>query len=318
MSIFSLDMFTVTALFLACAVIFLNGFTDAPNAIATTVATGALSMNKACFLCSACNVIGLFAMTRVSTAVADSVLRTADFADRAGPCVCAALGSVVIFSGVSWLLSMPSSESHALLGGIWGAMLALDRKISILPILKILLWMLVLCLVSAFASLFISRLLRGIQAPYKKLQIFSCAASSLLHGAQDGQKLLGILIVILLTPNAKMPSQNYLCLTVCLLLGLGSLLGGGRIVKSMGEDITPLTPKSALISDISATLCLVFCSFLGILVSTSNIKACSVAGAGLGEKSAINCKLLWRIAIVSLVTIPVCMLISLAIVRILL
>ncbi len=300
------------AIALTILVIFLNGFTDAPNSIATIVATKTLSMNKACALCAICNVAGLAIVSAITKAVANRILESASFGEKRGIAIVATLASVVIFSCVSWLFSMPSSESHALVAGIWGATLALNQGASINPFLEIIFYMLMSCAISLFLSYFIFCALRRANFPYAKLQILCCATSSFMHGAQDGQKLLGVLLVVTATNRVN---NTELILIVGVAMLLGTLLGGGKIVKSMGEGIAPLTPKSAFVSDISATLCLILCSAFGFPVSTSNIKACSVTGAGLGEKSAINYRTLRHIAYVAILTFPVCMLISYIIVR---
>jgi PiT family inorganic phosphate transporter len=248
--------------------------------------------------------------------VAKSILDGVELGAKREVGVIAILLSSVIFSSACWLFSMPSSESHAIMASLCGASIALSKTASLTPAFEILLYMILSCLTSFCLSCVVYLMLKGAHLPWKRLQIASCALSSAMHGAQDGQKLLALLIF--LYPTQGLQSLAFPTLAVGVVLFLGTLLGGGRIVKTMGEGIVALKEKSAFVSEVSSSACLIFCSALGLPVSTSNIKACSVAGAGLGEKSDINCKLLWRIAIVSLVTIPVCMLISLAIVRILL
>ena len=224
------------------------------------------------------------------------------------------LASVVIFSVACWLFSMPSSESHALIAGIAGASLALSGSLNLSFFLKIILYTFIACAFSFFISYATSKALK-LYLPYSRLQVASCLGTSFMHGAQDGQKFVGILLF--LSRGGKDVSPLPLIIMVGVVLFLGTLLGGGRIVKSMGEGIVRLSPKSAFISDMGATISLIICSIIGIPVSTSNIKACSVAGAGLGENQRVNYKILVKMTYIAIITFPVCTLISYLLVRLL-
>lgn len=303
------------ALALALGVVFINGFTDAPNSIATTVATGALSMNKACILCAICNLLGLGAMSLINMKVAESVFESADFGEKREVALVAVFATTVMFSLASWLFSMPSSESHALLASIAGASLALSNSFNITPFFKIILYMVASCIASLLLSCIIHKILKKARLPYAKLQIASCAVSSAMHGAQDGQKLVGVLLF--LYPHKTDSSPISIIIMVSIALFLGTLLGGGRIVKTMGEGIVHLKAKSAFISELSAGICLGICSALGYPVSTSNIKACSVAGAGFCDKESISYKTLVKMAYVAILTLPICLAVGYALTRLL-
>ena len=298
---------------LALGVVLVNGFTDAPNAIATTVSTGALSMNRACLLCAVCNLLGLLVSSAFNMAVADTMLSLVAVKENRTLALCAIFISVIAFSLVAWLLSSPSSESHALIASIAGVSLALSSHTDMTPFFKIVIYMLLSCAISFLLSILIGKLLKNKYLPYGRLQILSCAASSFAHGAQDGQKFVGVLL--LLAPTTKGGSSAAV-IAVAIFLFLGTLLGGGRIVRSMGNGITDLSEKSGFISDISATLCLLFCSFLGMAVSSGNVKACSIAGAGISDKKAVNYKTLVKMAYVAIITFPACTLLSYLIVKI--
>lgn len=301
------------ALLLALGVVFVNGFTDAPNAISTVVATGTLSMTGACILCAVCNLSGLLFASKINMSVASNLLKLASIEGHSQGALTSVFLSVIAFSLCAWLFSMPSSESHAIISALIGASLAINSKAKITPIFGIIFYMLLSCALAMLGSVLISRLLGKIRLPYGKLQILSCALTSVMHGAQDGQKLVAILL--LLVPASVPHGTDFCVLSVCVALFFGTLLGGARIVKSMGSDICALNSKSAFVSDISATLCLILCSFYGFSVSTSNIKACSIAGAGLESKTKINLKTLLKIALTALVTFPVCIALGYAIAR---
>lgn len=291
----------------ALVLIFLNGFTDAPNAIATTVATDALSMNKACVLCALCNLIGLGIMSLLNLRVAEAIYSLASLGDRAQGALFASLLAVIIFTIFAWLISMPSSESHALMSALVGASLALGTSVSLTPLFKIVIYMLLSCIGSALGSLLTAKLLKNTLLPYRRLQILSCAVMSLSHGAQDGQKLLGVLL--LLAPSAKSRPLAPTVL-VCMVLFLGTLLGGGKITKMLGRGISTLNEKSAFIADLGAGVCLLVCSLLGVPVSTSNVKACAIATSAYCDGRGVNIRALVKIAYVALATIPACAVLS--------
>lgn len=302
--------FALFSIFLALAVVFLNGFTDAPNAIATIVSTKTLSMTRACILCAICNFLGLIIASRLNMSVAKSVLESASFGEKPMLATACVLLSTVAFTVFAWIIAMPSSESHALIASIAGASLALNDSIDFTPFLKIVLYMALSCLVSLIFSLVISALLGKRKLPYKGLQLIFCALLSLMHGAQDGQKLVAMLSFVLVSAPDTKSNMHMAVALVSFVMLLGSLAGGGRIVKSMGDDISRLDAKGGAASDASAAAALLLFSAIGAPVSTSNIKACSVAGAGLAEKQYVNFKTLAKMAYVAILTFPCCMLMS--------
>lgn len=300
--------FGAFALILALGVVFLNGFTDAPNAIATVVATGTLSMNKACVISSLFNFLGLALMYFINNRVAKSVGEIADFSNNSERALFVVFLSVVAFTVFTWLLSIPSSESHALISAVAGVGVALNGKINLTAFFKIILYMILSCIVSAFISVIISKFLTKAVLPYKKLQILTCATTSFMHGAQDGQKLLGIMLLI----ASEKTNYNHIApfLLVSVTLFLGTLLGGGKITKLVGEQIAKLTDKSAFIADLASSACTLACSVVGAPVSTSNIKASAIATSALCDNKKVNVKTLVRIIYVALATFPACIFLS--------
>ena len=296
------------AIALALGVTFLNGFTDAPNSIATSVVTGAFSMRQACLVSANFNAIGLFISLAFNMSVTQSVIDGANFGNNREIGVISILLTTVLFSVLCWLFSMPSSESHALLSALFGASFALSGTVKINAIFVILFYMAVSCIGAFLLSCVTYKMLERTRLPFRTLQRISCAASSAMHGSQDGQKLVALFIF--LYPMSKTPSLIFPSFAVCTMLFLGTLLGGGRIIKTMGEGIAPLNEKSAFVSELSATACLSFVSILGCPVSTSNIKACSVAGAGLCDGKSVSVKTLIKMALTAILTFPVCFVIS--------
>lgn len=292
---------------LLCALTFLNGFTDAPNSIATAVATNALSMKRACVLSAVCNLAGLCMSLFIGMPIARAIFEVADLTSDPVPAVSASLLAVISVSILAWIFAMPSSESHALVASIAGVSLAVTGKINLIPFVKIIVYMLLSCLFSALASYIILKAIRKKRLPYKRLQILACSATSLAHGAQDGQKLVGVMLFLV---GSGQRQTLQACVCVAFFLFVGTVAGGGKITEMMGNGICRLNEKSALASDTCATLCLILCSIFGFAVSTSNVKACSILGAGLADGVIVNYKSVAKIVLVALATVPASIMLS--------
>lgn len=301
------------ALALGLGVVFLNGFTDAPNSIATVVSTGSLSMNKACTLCAFCNLFGLLVSYFIGNKVAKTVGQIASLGENREKALFVVFLCVVTFTILAWAFSIPSSESHALISSLAGVGLATTREINLSLFFYIILCMVASCVASFLLSAMTTKILKNAYLPYSKLQALGCGISSFTHGAQDGQKLFGILLLV--APKNANYSHITPFLLVCSMLFLGSLMGGGKITKLMGEKIARLNPKSGFISDASTSVCTLVCSLIGVPVSTSNIKACSVASSALCSGEKASTKTLVKIAYIALATFPFCILLSFALAK---
>ncbi len=300
----------VFALLLSLGVIFVNGFTDAPNAIASPVCSGAVSMKSACLISAVFNFGGVFLISIVNSSVAECVFSLAGFDGPFGICAfCASFASIIIFGVVAWYFGMPSSESHAMIASLAGASLALHGSFSTgEKFLQIIVFTILSSLFAFALSFFSSKLFRKDKLPYRQLQVFTCITTSFMHGAQDGQKFIGIMLFLI---NSGKESIGFsipvsLILTVSAIMALGTSLGGGRIIKSLGENTVKLDFRRGFVSDICASVSLFISSILGFPVSTSNIKACSVIGAGVSDREKVNKKTAASVLAVSVITFPVC------------
>lgn len=300
----------IFALLLSLGVIFVNGFTDAPNAIASSVCSGAVSMKSACLICAVCNFGGVFIISVINSSVAECIFSLAGFEGSFGICAfCASFASIIIFGVVAWYFGMPSSESHAMIASLAGASLALhgsfftgDKFLEIIVFT-------ILSSVFAFAlTFFSSKLFKKDKLPYRKLQVLSCVATSFMHGAQDGQKFIGVMLFLISFGEGSVGFSVpvSLILTVSAVMAIGTSLGGGRIIKSLGENTVKLDFRRGFVSDTCACVSLLLSSLLGFPVSTSNIKACSVIGAGVSDGEKVNKKTAVSVLAVSVITFPVC------------
>ena len=255
---------------LTLAVIFVNGWTDAPNAIATAVGTGALRMGRAIALAAVCNLLGAVLSAALCPAVAATVLEIGDFSGRAQAqtALCAALLSIVLWAVAAWVFGIPTSESHALLAALSGAAVALQGTLSGVNaaawgkvwwglLLSVLLGLVLGGGLCVLMRLFLGRgcLERAAQR-FRRWQVAGAAAMAFCHGAQDGQKFLGVLLLAEALRAGRPPQLEsaplWEALLCALVMGAGTAVGGRRIIRAVGQDMTPLMPYQGFAADTAA------------------------------------------------------------------
>ena len=266
---------------LVLAVIFVNGWTDAPNAIATAVGSGALPFRKAVGLAALCNFAGTALSCLILPTVAATIEQLVSFPDEATAlrALCTVMVTIVVWAGAAWRFGLPTSESHALLAGLSGAALALGGNADNFqrsPWAKALGGMALSLIAGALAARLFRTLLSRRRCSAAFWQRFSAGAMAFLHGAQDGQKFMALL---LMAGGAAAPSLPMLFLTAGV-MALGTALGGRPIVEKVGSELAGLTPKEGLAADLGAGAVLLICSVLGLPVSTTHAKVAAVCGAG--------------------------------------
>lgn len=317
----------IVTLLLTYAVIFVNGWTDAPNAIATVVATGALPMRRAAAMAAVCNCLGVAVMCRVSPAVAYSVNGMVNLsAVEPSPrtmyiLLCATLSAIVFWSVGAWIFGLPTSESHSLIAALTGAALGLGSGSEAIRweiwrgVMAGLLASMAVGFAGAYLACFGLEWLRhrrfysrrrrrtgGRGRAFQRGQVAAAMAMAFMHGAQDGQKLLALLLLSLRLGQAgggglmgwsdggaggKVGSiPLWLSVSCALVMGLGTATGGGRIVEKMGRELVLLKPHQGCAADSASALCLLGASLLGFPVSTTHVKTAAILGAGLCGKSA--------------------------------
>ncbi|MFL6287248.1 MAG: inorganic phosphate transporter [Actinomycetes bacterium] len=298
---------------------FTNGFHDAANSVATVVATRAMSPRIAVAFSAFFNFLAYFF---VGTAVANTVSKVVD-ADFAGVAVVfAALIGAISWNYLTWWLGMPSSSSHALLGGLVGAGLAagwLDA-IAWTKVEEAALAIFVSPLV-AFTIAFVAMyLVAGLQSltgwadnarPFKLLQILSAAAVSFGHGANDAQKTMGVIAALLagagytsVDAGGTIPVPEWVALSAYAAIALGTLWGGWKIIETMGLRITSLHASSGLAANIGAVTSIFGATSMGIPISTTQAAGSSVMGAGVASGKGLNLKVVGEMLLAWAVTIP--------------
>lgn len=272
---------------LVLAVIFVNGWTDAPNAIATAVGSGALSFRRGVALAAVCNFIGAALACLCFPAVADTMGELVDFssAQAALTALNAALLSIVLWAVAAWRFGLPTSESHALLAGLSGGAFALGAGAASLSAGA---WVRALAglALSLPAGVLAGRLFRGALAGRVRRpaawQMGGAALTALLHGVQDGQKFLALLLLTDGLDGEQSCSRLALALLTAGVMALGTALGGEPIVEKVGSELASLSPADGLAADLGAGAVLLICSALGLPASTTHAKVAAICGAGRG------------------------------------
>jgi PiT family inorganic phosphate transporter len=316
---------------LTLGVIFVNGWTDAPNAIATCVATRALTPRTAVLMSAVFNFIGVLAMTLLNATVAMTIKNMVNFNgrnDQAVIALCAALFAIIVWAVAAWYFGIPTSESHALIAGLSGAAIALHgglEGINGSEWVKVL-YGLVLSTVLGFVMGFLSTKLteavcrnmdrRKTTGFFKGAQIAGGAAMSFMHGAQDGQKFMGVLILGMVLVNGgdstgEVALPIWMMILCSVVMAVGTSIGGYKIIKAVGMDMVKLETYQGFSADMAAAGCLLLSSVFGIPVSTTHTKTTAIMGVGATKRlSAINFAVVKDMVLTWVLTFPGCGLIG--------
>ena len=314
-----MDVTLVIVLLLVLAAEFTNGLTDAPNAIATVVSTRVLSPYRAVVMAAVLNILGVILTgTAVATTIGKDIVKPEVIGLHT---VAAAMITVVIWTMAAWRFGLPTSETHEMLAGLAGAGLATAGP-------SVLLWagwqkvLIGLGLSTALGFFFgfvlmviIYRLFRRaspvfIRATFGRFQILSAAFMAFSHGSNDGQKFMGVFALALLLggvlPQFHVPL--WVILLCGIVMGLGTMLGGWRIIKTMGFRITRLEPVHGFAAETSASAAIMLASSAGVPLSTTHTISTAIMGVGSTRRfSAVRWGVTTQIVLTWLLTFPVCM-----------
>ena len=316
-----LSLGTLIVLGLILAAEFVNGWTDAPNAIATVVSTRVLSPPRALAMATVLNVLGTMSGTAVAETIAEDIVKSQAINTYT---VGAAMVGIVFWSTVAWFYGLPTSESHALVAGLTGAALATAGPEALLweGWRKVLVGLLFSTFLGFGAGLFfmtsIYRLFAKqrpstIRRLFGKLQIFSAAFMAFSHGSNDGQKFIGVFTLVLLL-NGMLPSFQvplWVILICAVMMGSGTAVGGWRIVKTMGLRLTKLEPVHGFAAETGAALTIELATRLGVPLSTTHTINTAIMGVGATRRlSAVRWGVTRDIITAWILTFPVCGLVS--------
>lgn len=312
---------------LTLGVILVNGWTDAPNAIATCVSTRAIGVRKAIIMAAIFNFLGVLVMTSLNASVAFTIYNMVDFggdSHLALIALCAAMAAIVIWATAAWYFGIPTSESHALIAGVSGAAVAIQNSFSgingeewikvIYGIFLSTLLGFVLGFLSSKITVFFFRDKNRLKCErfFSGAQVAGGAAMAFMHGAQDGQKFMAIFLLGAAMANGQADTTSFqvpiwLMVLCSAVMGLGTSIGGYRIIKSVGMDMVKLKPYQGFAADFSATLCLLLSSVTGIPVSTTHTKTTSIMGVGAARRmSNVNWGVVKELVMTWVFTFPGC------------
>ena len=304
-------------LFLVLAAEFVNGWTDAPNAIATVVSTRALTPRTAVIMAVILNILGAMSGTAVAATIGKGIIRPETV--NLGT-VGAAMVAIVFWSTLAWRYGLPTSESHALVASLAGAGLATGGT-------DVLLWagwqkVLIGLIFSTFFGFFggyaivstINRLFYRakpgvIRRVFGRLQVLSSAFMAFGHGSNDGQKFIGAFTLALVLGGVLKEFQVHLevILLCSVVMGVGTAFGGWRILKTMGFKIVKLETHQGFAAETGAAACIHLASGLGIPLSTTHTINTSIIGVGASKKlSAVRWGVVGSVVAAWILTFPVC------------
>lgn len=295
--------FLAVVMVLVLGTIFVNGATDAANAIAEPVGTRSIGVDEAILMSVICNFVGLVAMTLISTAVADTMSGMVDFGGdthAALIALAAATVGIVAWGVGAWIFGIPTSESHALIAGLTGAALAVSGGLDGVNMgewAKVIYGLIFSTVLGYLAGWGIAKVIPIVCAKadrrrtndyFGRMQVYGAAGVALMHGAQDGQKFMSTAMLAIALSMGKSIQEvggfplwlEVLCAAT---MAIGTAVGGRKIIKKVGMDMVPLEKYQGFAASISATVSLLIATLTGLPVSTTHTKTAAIMGAGAAK-----------------------------------
>jgi inorganic phosphate transporter, PiT family len=317
----------------ALAFDFTNGFHDTGNAMATSIATGALKPKTAVLLAGILNLVGAFLSVEVAVTVTTSVLKIQD--SKTGhllPSITPSVGLTIIFAGLiggilwnllTWLFGIPSSSSHALFGGLIGSGLAAAGLAGVnwpgvigKVLIPALASPLIAGLVAAVGTWIVYRITRNVmknrrEEGFRWGQIVTASLVALAHGTGDAQKTMGVIALALittghLTGDVKQNGLPFWIIFSCALaIGLGTYIGGWRVIRTLGKGLVEIESPQGFAAEASSAVIILSSSAAGMALSTTQVATGSILGSGVGKPGAtVRWAVAGRMAVAWIVTLP--------------
>jgi PiT family inorganic phosphate transporter len=309
---------------LALAFEYVNGFHDAANAIATSVLTRALSIRSAVALCGVLNFVGALSSSHVATTMGKGLVRPEDITALV---VVGALLGAIIWDLITWRLGLPTSSTHAIVGGLIGATGAY-RGLDVLQwagTRKVFLGLIISPVVGIVASFFVMIAflwIFGRSKPhvlnrrFRVIQVFSAGLMAFSHGSNDGQKSMGIIAMALFAGGAGLahgmgvqPANFHIppwvMISCATAMAFGSGAGGWRIIKTVGRNIMELQPIHGCVAELTAATVILSASTIGAPISTTHVISASIMGVGMSRRlSAVRWKVVASVFAAWVLTLP--------------
>ncbi len=319
----AVDISLMVALVVVLALFFdfTNGFHDTANAMATPIATGALKPRVAVSIAAVLNLVGAFLSTEVAKTISHGLIREGDGGVQITPTmIFAGLIGAIMWNLATWLFGLPSSSSHALFGGLIGAVVVGVGFSAIDPgvlLSKIVFPAVLAPLMAAGIAFIVTKIAYRVTAGpnaqitrqrFRLGQIFTSSLVALAHGTNDAQKTMGVITLTLVAGGfqANGTGPEFWVIAVCALaIALGTYAGGWRIIRTVGTGITDVSPAQGFAAEASTTATILVSSHLGFALSTTQVASGSIIGAGLSRKrGSVRWGVARRIAMAWLITLP--------------
>jgi PiT family inorganic phosphate transporter len=313
-----LFILTILIVIFALAFDFINGFHDTANAIATSVSTKALKPRHAIILAAIMNFIGAMTFTGVAKTI------TSDIADpfkleNGSVVILAALIAAITWNLLTWYYGIPSSSSHAIIGAIAGAVIASAGFAAInykgfLKILQALIFSPILAFVVGFIVYSIVKVifrnsnLAKTNQRFRHIQIVTAALQSYTHGTNDAQKAMGIITMALIAGNlhSSLDIPFWVQLSCAIAMGLGTSVGGWKIIKTVGAKIMKIRPVNGVSADLTGAAIIFGATFIHLPVSTTHVISSSILGVGAAHRvKGVNWGTAKRMLITWVITLPI-------------
>lgn len=305
----------------ALAFDFTNGFHDTANAMASSIATGALKPKTAVALSASLNLVGAFLSIEVAKTVGTGLvdLETAGGGSSLMLIVFTGLVGAILWNVLTWLLGLPSSSSHALFGGLIGATLAslgasgvLWNGVLMKIIVPALLAPLIAGIIAYISTRVVYRVTVAVPENRKKKnfrygQISAASLMSLAHGTNDAQKTMGVIFLALVAAQEIDPSADipfWVRLVCAVAIALGTYLGGWRIIKTLGKGIVDIEGPQGFSADGSSAAIILTSSHFGMALSTTHVATGSIIGSGIGRRVAVKWSTARRMVVAWTITLP--------------
>ncbi|AJI47046.1 inorganic phosphate transporter [Francisella philomiragia] len=316
----------ITSVLIAIIVIalffeFTNGFHDAANVVATPIATKSLTPYQAIGLAAFFNFLGAFFGTAVAATISKGLVDTSVVTDIV---LISALLGAISWNLFTWSFGIPSSSSHALIGSLVGAVIisASYQDVNYVTVVhKVLIPMVSSPIMAFFLALIICIILLNIFMRFfmvrttnkyiREMQVLSTSLLSFSHGSNDAQKTMSIITLALLSAGVVQTTQvpNWVIVLCGVAMGLGTLSGGKKIIKTLSAKLSKLEPVNAVSAELSSGILVLGASHIGLPVSTTQVASGSIMGAGYAD-AGVNWKVVKKMATAWVLTIPACIVVT--------
>jgi len=294
---------------------YINGFHDTANAIATCVSTRALSVRSAIIMAAGLNFVGAMISTKVAATIGKGIVDASNVTQMV---VLAGVLGAIVWNLITWYYGLPSSSSHAIIGGLVGSVIAhagvkalhwkgLEKIITVLIVSPIVGAFFGFLFMVAMMWIFRNKAPYGLNKGFRKLQILSAAVMAFSHGTADAQKSMGVITMALVSYGTltTFDVPTWVKIACAIAMALGTAAGGWRIIKTVGHDFVKLQPVHGFCVETASAGVILGAAAMGLPTSTTHVITSSILGVGLSKRmSAVNWGVAYRIVCAWVITIP--------------